>query len=434
MSIDFYPNQKVHIVGVNGIGTSSLARYLVSCGVSVSGSDNKEDSQLTADGIAFYKQPHPSVITSDLSLVVYSNAVDKNHPEIVKANSLAIKVISYPEALGSIVSQHYTIAVSGTHGKSTTTAMIATILEDAQMDPTVIIGTKLKRFNDRNFRKGSSQYLIIEADEYKAALLNYHPQIATINNIEEDHLDFYKDLDDIVSTFQKYISENVRECVVINGDDANVARLDIPQHLAKDCFSLESPLSDTVKLKQPGEHNLYNALCAIAVARRLGIKDDVSLRSLANFEGSWRRFEEREISIGKKKINLINDYAHHPTAVSATIKAAREKYPQHHIVAVFQPHQYERSYRLFEDFRKCFKEATCDKLIVTDIYTVEGRESEEIKRKVNAEKMISDINNGMYLPFDDSLQSFLKEYLQDNSVLIIMGAGDVYLLDKILED
>ncbi len=427
--------KKAHFIGVAGIGVSALAQYFKSQGLFVSGSDLSDCDILQNKNILIYKKHISSNIKKDTDIVIYSNAITKNNPELVRAKRLGTKIMSYPEALGEITKQYFTIAVSGTHGKSTTTAMISSIMISAKLDPTVIIGTKIKSFKNNNFRKGKSKYLVIEADEYKAALLHYYPKIAVINNIEEDHLDYYKDLNAIITTFKKYIKENIKENVLIaNKDDKNIQKILKTYKQKPILFSIKENKQKKIKLKVPGDYNIYNALAALEVAKKLKIKDQTIIKALSSFKGTWRRFEEKKITIKKNtNIKIINDYAHHPTAVRATIKAAEEKYKNKEIFLVFQPHQYERTYKLFKKFQKALSNNSLKKIIITDIYSVKGRESSVIKKKVNSPMLTKGIDNAIYIKNKEKIHKYLLENLKNKNILIIMGAGDIYLLENKLD-
>ncbi len=423
--------KKAHFIGIAGIGISALAQYFKSHNLIVSGSDLSECSDLIQKRFIIYTKHSPSNIEKDVDIVIYSNAITINNPEMIKAKKMGIKIMSYPEAIGEITKQYFTIAVSGTHGKSTTTAMISSIMIDAGLDPTVIVGTKIKSFKNNNFRKGKSKYLLIEADEYKAALLHYYPKIAIINNIEEDHLDYYKNINDIIATFEKYIKKNVKDnTLILNKDDKNIKKIVAAHKKTPVFFSLKENTED-IKLKIPGDHNRYNALAALATSRELKINKKIATNALFNFKGTWRRFEEKTITIKKNtNIKVINDYAHHPTAVSATIKTAEEKYKNKKIFLVFQPHQYERTYQLFNKFQDALSNNSLEKIIITDIYSVKGRESTEIKKKVNSKMLTNGINNAIYIKNDDEVYKYILKNLQNKNILIIMGAGDIYLLEN----
>ncbi|GAG07056.1 unnamed protein product, partial [marine sediment metagenome] len=255
----------------------------------------------------------------DIKQVIYSPAVKKNNPEFLEAKKREIKIQSYPQALGELTRKYFTIAVSGTHGKSTTTAMISLILIKAGLDPTVIIGTKLKEFGNSNFRMGKGKYLIIEADEWNASFLNYWPKIIVLTNIEKEHLDYYKNLKHILRTYKEYISHLSRNgTLVINKDDKNISKLKaqgLKLHFKSQGFSLKQKEAKKLKeiLKIPGEHNILNALASLKTARILKIPDRVSFKALSEYKGAWRRFEKHKFKIGNQKLEIISDYAHHPT-------------------------------------------------------------------------------------------------------------------------
>jgi len=347
-----------------------------------------------------------------------------------EAKKLKIKCQSYPEALGELTKKHFTIAVCGSHGKSTVAAMIGLILTKAKFDPTVILGTKLKEFKDSNCRVGKSQYLVIEADEYKESFLNYWPKIIVLLNVDYDHPDYFKTEKDYILAFEKFVSHLPKDGILVLNKDAKILQNTFCA-IAKNVFfySLKERESKTLKkiLKIPGEFNVSNALAALKVAKILKIKKEVALKALSQFRGTWRRFDEKKMKIDGKKIILVNDYGHHPTQIRETIKAAREKFKEKKIILIYQPHQYQRTYFLFEDFVKVFREIPTDQTIITDIYTVKGRESKEIMKKVNSKKLVKEIDreNTIYLP-KNKILNFLKKNLKGREVVILMGAGDIY--------
>ena len=346
---------KVHFIGIGGIGVSALAQYYLAKGHKVSGSDlicSEITDLLKEKGVKVFKGKHKAEnVPKNTDLVIYSLAVPKTNPELEKSNQFKIQnskleILSYPQALGKLTKKYFTIAVSGTHGKSTTTAMLALILIKANFDPTVIIGTKLKEFDNSNFRMGKSQYLLIEADESQACFLHYWPKIIIITNIEEEHMDYYKNFDDVLRTYKEFISHLPKEGILI-------FNFQIPSfHVVKAKVKMKakpsSPSKDKQELKKilkiPGEHNIENALAALATARALKISDKVSFQALSKYQGTWRRFElsHAELRGAKRgttqKITIISDYAHHPTEILACLKAAREKFKSKKIWLVFQPH------------------------------------------------------------------------------------------------
>lgn len=434
---------KIHLIGIGGIGVSALAQYYLSKGHEVSGSDlvtSEITDLLKKKGAKIIIGKHRAEnIPQDADLVVYSPAVEKENPELLQATHYKLQTKSYPEALGDLTKQYFTIAISGTHGKSTTTSMVGLLLEKAGLDPTVIVGTKLKEFGDSNCRVGKSKYLVIEADEHFASFLNYWPKIIVLTTLEADHLDYYKTLENLMDTFKEYVGHLPKDgFLVANEDDKNIneiinSQLSIFNKFSINQFSIKQPEAEKIRqiLQIPGEYNVSNALAALTVARILKIPDEVSFKSLSQYKGAWRRFEIlREANkLKPKSYTLISDYGHHPTEVRVTLRAAREKYFDKTIWCVYQPHQYQRTFYLFDEFVKVFREVPIDKVIITDIYSVAGRESEEIKSKVNSEKLVKEINkdNIIYIPFGD-VEKFVKKNIKSGDVLVIMGAGDVYKL------
>ncbi|PIY89104.1 MAG: UDP-N-acetylmuramate--L-alanine ligase [Candidatus Nealsonbacteria bacterium CG_4_10_14_0_8_um_filter_37_14] len=434
---------KVHFIGIGGIGVSALAQYYLEKGHQVSGSD-LNSSEITeflrVKGARIYIGPQLArTVLANIDLVIYSPAVQKNNPELMAAKKLGIKCQSYPKALGELTKKYFTIAVSGTHGKSTTTAMIALILIRAGLDPTVIVGTKLKEFKNSNCRVGKSNYLVIEADEHFASFLNYWPKIIVLTNIEADHLDYYKNLQNLLKTFKEYISHSSKDGVLIfNKNDKNI--LEITKNYIGDTYGFSGKQNEAKKIKNilkiPGEHNVYNALAALTLARVLKIPDKVTYKTLSEYKGAWRRFEIKNVKLYENtscSITVVSDYGHHPTQIRATLKAAREKWPKRKIWLVFQPHQHQRTFYLFKDFVMVFKKALLkhwvNKCIITDIYGVAGREKKEIRKKVNSEKLVKAINkkDAIYLP-KQKILNYLKKNLGGGEVVIIMGAGDIYKL------
>jgi len=437
---------KVHFVGIGGIGISSLAQYYLAKGHEVSGSDlvsSEITDFLKEKGVGIAIGHYAQNIKDGFDLVVFSPAVPKDNPELLKAKSYKLKAISYPEALGELTKQHYTIAVSGSHGKSTTTAMIGLILIKAGLDPTVVVGTKLKEFGGSNFRLGKSSFLVIEACEYDGSFLNYDPKIIVVTNVDKEHLDYFKTFSNVVKTFKNFILKLPGSgFLVANKDDKHLNPKSLPTRQAGKIINSKQIKNSKFKIinyslrqseakkvakimKIPGVHNVSNALAALAVARILGVKDTVSFKVLSQYRGSWRRFE----IVKQKPYIIISDYGHHPNEVSATLKAAREKYPGRKIKVIFQPHQYQRTHYLFNDFVKVLKLAPVDEIIVTDIYDVAGREEKKISLTTSSENLVKKINKKSvkYFPIEEA-EKYMKENIKSGQVLVIMGAGDIYKL------
>jgi UDP-N-acetylmuramate--alanine ligase len=451
---------KVHFIGIGGIGVSALAQYYLAKGAEVSGSD-LASSEITdllerKGAKVFFGEHKAENISEDLDLVIYSPAVPEDNPELKQAfkvqnfyppeagKKFKIQIMSYPQALGKLSKDYFTIAVSGSHGKSTTSAMISLVLIKAGLDPTVILGTKLKEFRDSNFQLGSSNYLLIEADEYQASFLNYWPNIIVLTNVEEEHLDFFGRFENIFRAFRDYLNHLPEDgCLVVNYDDDNAKKIrqaiDV-KNLSVKPYSLTLPEASQIKniLKIPGEYNVSNALAALMVARVLGISDDITLEALSEYQGAWRRFEIKEALVGDKQFTIVSDYAHHPTEVKVTLDAAREKWPQKDIWVIFQPHQYQRTFYLFKKLVEVFVGARAKKIILTPIYDVAGREKKEIKKMVSSLKLVEAIREGRinsaqdvsYIPSIEEVKSFLEKNLQGGEIVMIMGAGDIYELVK----
>ena len=454
---------KVHFIGIGGIGVSALARYYLTQGHQVTGSDlvsSEITDSLKKSGAKIFVGKHKAKnLPKDVDLVIYSPAVQPNNPELKKAHKLQttnykLQVQSYPQALGELTKKYFTIAVCGSHGKSTVAAMIGLILIKAGLNPTVIVGTKLREFDDSNFRLGgfpkpsyslpTTNYplLVIEADEHFASFLNYWPKIIVLTSLEPDHLDYFKNFKNYILAFKKFISHLPKDGILVaNKDDQNIYNNFLAAVKKLLWYFLKQKEAKKLRkiLKVPGEHNVANALAALAVARVLKIPDKISFKALSKYKGAWRRFEIKKVKLTNnlkpKTCTLISDYGHHPTQIKVTLEAAREKYPKRKILCIYQPHQYQRTFYLFDGFVKIFRKAPIDEILITDIYSVAGRESKEIKRRVNSKKLVRAIDreNVIYTP-KHKIIDYLKKNLKGGEVVILMGAGDVYKLIDLLID
>ena len=436
---------KIHFVGIGGIGVSALAQYYLAKRDFVFGSDLVETEitkMLKDKGAKIIIGEHkPKNVLQDIDLVIFSPAVSKDNPELQRAKELGCRILSYPQALGQLTKDYFTIAVSGAHGKSTTASMIALMLFQSGFNPTVILGTKLKEFGDSNFHLGSlsdrdfgSEILVIEADEYKSSFLNYYPNIIVLTNIEEEHLDYYGSLSNILESFREYISHLPRDgYLIFNKDDENIAKLGFSEaSFNKIAYSVQDEEIKKLRsiLKVPGLHNAFNALAALKVGRILGLSDDEIFKNLSDYRGAWRRFE---IVVENQDLILVSDYAHHPTEIKVTLEAAREKWPTKRIWAVFQPHQQQRTYFLFDKLVEVFQQAKIDKLILAPIYDVAGREKEEVSKKVSSEKLCQKIGEkALFIPSLSGIKEYLDKNYKPGGVVIVMGAGDIYNLVKML--
>lgn len=415
--------KRVYFIGIGGIGVSSLAQYYFASGWHVGGSDAVK-SETTDDlkklGIKiFIGQKPENIRLSDL--VIYSAAIKQDHPEILEAKKLGIKTQVYSEAIGELTKKYFTIAVSGSHGKSTTTALIGLILVEAGFDPTIIIGTKLKELSNNNFRFGKSEYLVLEADEYAKAFHNYFPRIGVVLNIDKEHLDIYKNLSGVISGFSKYI-KNVSDYIVANSSDENIKRAINYKLKAKSCPVIWYEKGNH-NLSIPGEYNQYNAEAAWQAVKLLGVKKEIAEKVFKSYEGAWRRLENLKIKNQKSKLRSIiySDYAHHPTEIKATLSALRDKYPKKKLVCVFQPHQQDRLNRLFREFITAFDVA--DKTIIYPLYKVKGRDSSG-KTSEDLVKVIGK-PNVFYADNFKKVISLISKDLTLDSTIVFMSAGDL---------
>lgn len=438
----------VHFIGIGGIGVSALARFFNAHGWKVSGSDGAK-SELTRDlvreGIAVRIGHNASHIPANAHMVVYSQAIRPDNAERRAAGERDIPLLSYPEAIGKLTQQFTTVAIAGAHGKSTTTAMTARIAMKCKLDPTVIVGTKMKELGNSNFRAGKSKILILEADEFGRAFLHYSPALTVILNIDREHLDIYKDLADIKNTFLKLASATQESgTLVLNADDKNVASLKARfQKIAKErdlrviWFTAKSALGKEIakSLKVPGAHNLSNAIAALTAAQVLGIKKEAAIKAVSGFEGTWRRMDLRgEIKIGSCRVAVMDDYAHHPTEIAATLAAVRSAYPDRIVVCAFQPHQAARLAALYKEFVNAFKDA--DAVGILPAYKVQGRDVAS-KNMPTSEDLIADISKNYrkikasYCPTLWDILPFASRVIEDakakKALLVMMGAGDIFL-------
>jgi len=472
---------KIHFIGVGGIGVSAIAKLMAKIGKTISGSDVAE-SEITHDaekaGIKVFIGHKENNLPKSLDLVVYSGAVPEDNPERIKARERGISEMSYFEFLGELSRDKFTIAVSGTHGKSTTTAILGQMLALGDLDPTVIVGSKTKAFDGGNLRHGRTKYFVVEACEHEAHMLNLRPKVIILTNIEEDHLDFYSGIEEIKETFLKYIKllpdgglliangddQIIRNIIELSGVNKFGARPNVKvitygiennsdvraiNLRVVDLFSdsgdkkmerfqrfevargLDS-LGEFV-LKIPGKFNVYNALAATSCALYFGVPLHKIKSLLKEFDGIWRRFEK----IGEKNgAIIISDYGHHPTAVRETLKAAKDFYPGKRIILAFQPHQKRRTQKLFNEFIGCFDDANV--LILNEIYNVAGREDsgEKISSMDLIEK-IRDRNKKRSVPQEiyygedlEETKNKILEIAKEGDVVIIMGAGDIYNITK----
>lgn len=460
----FNPQQIKHLycIGIGGIGVSALAKWFHAHGIKVSGSDRVASEiidEIKALEMSAVISEDAKNIPEDADCVIYSSpAVGVGNKELDEVRRRGIPSYTYPQMLGMLSKDHETIAVSGTNGKSTTTAMLGLIFEAAGLDPTVIVGSKVKTFQYGNARIGKSKYWIVEACEHYANFLRVAPHHAVVTNLEPDHLDFYRDIQHIQETFAQFLKQiSVNGTIVLNSDNAHSKilaeqfshisfGLTAPSNYSADAMHIEHDNTTPknvftvlergtalgeIRLRVPGAFNIANALAAIAMARKFNIDFQIIKQALEQFSGIWRRFE-----IVSENPLMINDYAHHPQAVAGTLAAAREFYPSRRIVAIFQPHHRNRTRKLFDEFVSSFDSA--DVIIINEIYDVAGREdqSDSISSKdlvvaIQKHDTIRKVKRPvLYTAVLAETLETARNNFQQKDCLLIMGAGDIYTITK----
>ena len=429
-TIDLDTTEKIHFVGIGGIGMSALARMMHASGKKVSGSDINDSELLEA----LRKERIEVIIGQDEStinnadLYIYSAALITFDPDFLeKVESRGKPMLTYPQALGLVSKTFKTIAVAGTHGKTTTTAMLGHVLRETGKKPHVIIGSVLK--DGSNYIEGDTDVLVIEAGEYRRAFLNYYPDILAILNIEEDHLDYYKDLDDIVDAFKEFAGHVSEEGVIIGDLFDNAVHRAVegaPAHKEQ----LKDP-DPRISLSVPGEHTIVDAQFVIQIAKHLGVREEESLEHLRTYPGAWRRSE----FIGEHKSGALiyDDYAHHPTEIKATLAGFRESFTEKRIHVVFEPHLYSRTKQLFEGFIQSFTHA--DEVIFAPIYAAREEHDPSITPETLANSVSELEPNKSVHAFDSfkKIEAYLNDTLLDGDLLLTMGAGDVYRIAQDLK-
>jgi UDP-N-acetylmuramate--alanine ligase len=444
--------QHVHFVGIGGIGMSGIAEVLVNLGYRVSGSDPRPTpitAALEKRGARVFHE-HAAANIEGAHVVVVSSAVRPDNPEIVEAEARKIPVIARAEMLAELARLKYSICVAGTHGKTTTTSMVATVLDRDGRDPTIVVGGRLNTIGS-NARLGKGDTIVLEADESDRSFLMLSPTIAVVTNIEPDHLDCYKDLDDIQSSFLSFVNKvpfygaavlcldepavqslipRVKRRMVTYGASPS-ADVTIVERSLEDLGStfkarFEGDRLQTLRLRVPGWHNVLNATAAFAAARDIGVEPDVIAAALESFEGVERRFQIKR----RDSVTVVDDYAHHPTEIHATLSAARSGNFRR-IFAVFQPHRYTRTFHLFDDFARAFNLA--DTAILLDIYPAGEAPIEGVTTPALVERIRGfGHRNALYIPDNESIVSYLAANVQSGDAIVVMGAGSVTRLADIL--
>ncbi len=446
--IDFSKPCHVHFIGIGGISMSGLAEILMEEGFTVSGSDSQR-SELTVHlegrgARVFYGQKAENIVEG-IDVVVYTAAVHPDNPEYAQAAGKGLPMLSRAELLGQMMKNYkYAAGIAGTHGKTTTTSMVTEILMAAHRDPTISVGGILNSIGG-NIRVGGSELFVTEACEYTNSFLSFYPNMEVILNIEEDHLDFFKDIDDIRRSFRLFAQRIPKTGVlVINSDidryeeiiqglecrvvtvgrradsDYSAGHITYDEY-ARDTFDLliQGEKAEEITLGVPGEHNVYNALAAVALCRELGVDMARIKEGLANFTGTNRRFEKKGEVCG---VTIIDDYAHHPGEIAATLATAKN-YPHKKLWCVFQPHTYTRTKAFLDQFAESLSAA--DEVILADIYAARETDTLGITSADIAERIQERGVKAHYFSTFDEIEKFILEKCVQGDLLITMGAGDI---------
>ena len=446
--INFKKPIHIHFIGIGGISMSGLAEILLEENFQISGSDAQESDltkKLTQMGAKIFYGQRAENILPDTELVVYTAAIHEDNPEYQAAKSASIPMLTRAQLLGQIMDNYpQSIAIAGTHGKTTTTSMVTSILLAAESDPTISVGGILQAIGG-NIRVGHSGYFVTEACEYTNSFLHFYPKYSLILNIEEDHMDFFKDLADIRNSFRQFAANTAQDGTIIlnaeiedrqglldglnrkaitygfsEADDFYPANISYDE---KGCAAFSamhggSKLCDIV-LSVPGRHNISNSLAAIAVATELNLPVSAISEGLHAFSGTDRRFQLKGVKNG---VTIIDDYAHHPTEISATLNAAKN-YPHKRIVCVFQPHTYSRTKAFLNEFSNALSAA--DMVVLADIYAARETDTLGISSKDILDGLQKQNTESYYFPSFEEIEKFLSKKLLNGDLLITMGAGNV---------
>ena len=433
--------RKVHFIGIGGVGMSGIAEVMNTIGYQVSGSDMSEGAvtdKLKAAGIKVFKG-HAAENVRDVDVVVTSSAIPADNPEVQVARARMIPVVPRAEMLAELMRFSNGIAVAGTHGKTTTTSLVASVMAEGGLDPTYVIGGKLNS-SASNAKLGSGQYLVAEADESDASFLYLQPMLAVVTNVDADHLSTYGGdfglpfyglaivcVDD--ENARKLLPKITRQVIRYGIEqDADICASNIRTSGLQSTFDVMLPGSEdsmSITLNLPGRHNVLNALAAIAVAYELGVEQEAIKTALRNFAGIGRRMQMYgDIKTPAGTITMVDDYGHHPTEVAATLQAVRSSWPDRRLVVVFQPHRYSRTHDLFEDFTSVL--ADVDVLLISEVYAageqpVSGADARSLCAAIRQRGKV----NPIFIEDIDEVESELVSVLQDGDVLLTLGAGSV---------
>jgi UDP-N-acetylmuramate--alanine ligase len=435
--------KNIHFIGIGGIGMSGIAEFLVKKNYSVSGSDSSLSDiteRLVKFGVKIYDGHDENNLSENTDLVVYTAAVKEDNPELAKARKLKIKAVKRAAMLGEIVNDMFLIAVSGTHGKTSTTAMISKVLIDCNLDPTIFVGGNIDFLEGGNSRIGNGKYAVVEADEYDRSFLTLKPDIAIITNIDLDHTDIYRDISDLKSAFTNFLNNGKKEMKVIGyGDDRNIRDVmksinnkncitygfgNLNEYAISESYLNESNVefyinNDLIELSIPGRHNVLNSTAAFIVGRILEIDDDCLIRNLKSFFGVNRRLELKY----DKEIKVYDDYAHHPTEIECSFSAVKD-IAKSRIITVFQPHTYTRTRDFYDGFANALKDN--DVVILVDLYPAREKQIEGVSSKLIFDKLENISNNEVYYEksFENAIEK-LNSIIRENDTIIFQGAGDI---------
>ncbi|MFZ0454239.1 MAG: UDP-N-acetylmuramate--L-alanine ligase [Ignavibacteriaceae bacterium] len=440
--------KKVHFVGIGGIGMSGIAEILLNQGFQISGSDNNTSeitNHLSDLGIKIY-EGHSEKNLGDADVLVYSSAVKLDNPEVKAAAERKIPIIKRAEMLAECMRMKYGISIAGTHGKTTTTSMVGLTLTEGGIDPTIIVGGKLSGLGGTNARLGNSEFIVVEADEFDRTFLKLTPTIAALTTLESEHLDTYKDLDDIKSAFIEFANKvpfygfivlcmdepalqdiipHINKKIFTYGltTQADIKAVDIEHKQFSSSFTVKYKGDELgrISLKIPGLHNVKNSLVAVCIAHELGIDFKIIQKALASFSGVYRRFEVKY----NENMLVIDDYAHHPTETSATLAGIRSGWNNRRLIAVFQPHLFTRTRDFYQEFGRSFLNS--DIFICTDIYPARENPIEGVTGQLvaDAAKKFGH-RNVLYVKNKADIPHTLIELVKDDDIIITMGAGDIW--------
>jgi len=468
-------SQTIHFIGIGGIGISTLAQISNDQGKSISGSDIEDTDhihQLQKDGIKVSIGHKSENITKDHDLVVYSYAIEKENPELVRARKLNIPTITYPEAVGEFSQDYYTVSITGTHGKSTTTSMMAILAMDAGLDPTVILGTKLKEMDGKNYRVGTKpsvngkKLLIVEACEFRNAFLHYKTDVLAVLNVDSDHLDFFKTQENYIEAFRKACNQVPKDgLVIVDSDDKwsrgiwtkadspfikitskpnkyatcnksyllegkdltpNKTRINVETHK----YEKEKTQSPKLHIAPsvPGKFNVRNSAFTAVIGQYLGLTDSQIAAGITKYIGSWRRMELKATNLNE--IKFYDDYAHLPAEIDLTLEAIRDEYPNKRILAVFQPHQFVRIRLLLKEFGAAFSHV--DGVLIPDI--LRNRDTKEQMAMIQTPELLDEIRkhhkNVNHSKDVQDTAKWIKAHEKDYDIVIAMGSGDIKKLYK----